>query len=260
MTPDSVTPAGSQRPQRGKAALVSSGELRRYGLLRPLVRQRLIARAIAGLTLSEAESQEARSLFLRQNRLQDEDALEAWRLDQGLGLADLAWLIERPLRIQRFSLEQFRAQAEHRFLQRKSDLDRLVISLLQVDSRGLAQELYLKVNEAEAEFGDLASRYSQGPEKRRRGIVGPVSLRQLPPPVAQLLKGAEIGSLFPPVRVGPHWLVVRFESRQEASFDEATCRRMSRELFEAWLEAETSRLLRQAVAQADGGVRAGADT
>lgn len=166
--------------------MVSSEELRRYGLLRPLVRQRLIARAIADITLDEEERRQALTLFLRQNRLQDEEALEGWRLDQGLGPADLAWLIERPLRIQRFSLKQFRAQAEHRFLQRKNDLDRLVLSLLQVDSRGLAQELYLKVNEAEAEFGDLASRYSRGPERRRRGIVGPVSLRQVPPAVAHL--------------------------------------------------------------------------
>lgn len=177
--------------------------------------------------------------------MSNQEALEAWRLDQGLEPADLEWLIERPLRIQRFSLEQFRAQAEHRFLQRKSDLDRLVLSLLQVDSRGLAQELSLKVNEEGAELGDLAGRDSQGPERRRRGIVGPVSLRQVPPAVARLLQGAEVGSLFPPVQVGHRWLVVRLESRQEASFDEATCRRMTRELFDAWLEAETSRLLRQ---------------
>ena len=151
--------------------------------------------------------------------------------------------MERPIRLQRHCQRLYGGKAEARFLERKTQLDRVVYSLVRVADEGLARELYLQLLDGEANFADLAATYSEGPERSTRGIVGPVPLTQAHPQLVQRLRTAPQGEVQEPFRIEQWWLVFRLESLTAASFDESMTRQMSQELFEQWLESEVESLM-----------------
>ena len=219
--------------------------LRRHNLLLPLVRQQLIAEAVADAPVDEDTRGNLMAAFRKREQLEDPEDWATYLRDRGMGEADLAWQLELPLRVASHCSEHFLHKAEAHFLERKNQLDQVVYSLLRVKDRFLAQELYLRIAGQEANFADLAAEYAEGPEQRTNGIIGPVPLTQAHPALAERLRTSAPGTLMEPFSVADWWLVVRLESYTPASFDEQTAERMARELFDEWANEETTLKLRQ---------------
>ena len=221
------------------------GELRRHlarhQLLIPLLRQSVIAMAVAAVTLAEEERQKAQQEWGASHGLRSADDLRAHLQRHELTEADVLWQAELPARIDRHCQEHFLHRAEQRYLARKNQLDQVIYSLLRVEDASLARELFLRISEGEADFAELAATYSQGPERATRGIVGPVPLLQAHPTLAERLRTIRPGELQPPLPIEQWWLVMRLESLRSASFDDEMRLRMSRELFEEWVEEEVAR-------------------
>ena len=217
--------------------------LARHGLLVPLLRQSVIAAAVADVSVSEQESAESRQAWGAANRLGSSEAVIQHLKSHGLSEADAVWQAELPRRINRHCEEHFSHRAEQRFLARKNQLDQVIYSLLRVEDAALARELYLRIAEGEADFAELAASYSQGPERSTRGVVGPVPLLQAHPALAELLRTSQPGQLQAPLRIEQWWLVVRLESLRSASFDTDMGNRMARELFDEWVDEEVGLLL-----------------
>ena len=222
---------------------VPLAELASLGLLEPYVRAALLADLAAGVPLSDDQASEARQGFFRQHQIRDAEALKAWTSARLLSPAALEAQMRQPLQLQLLCQRDFAPKAEARFLQRKSQLDRVVYSLLRLQDPGLARELYLRIDDGEANFADLAATYAEGPEKATRGIVGPVPLTQAHPALADRLRTAPPGVVLEPFRIESWWLVVRLESLTPATFDAATAARMAQELFEQWIGEEVERRL-----------------
>lgn len=248
-------PAAWQMPPRAPTAPRSPAQeippalwqdLARHGVLRPLLRQRLIATTVAPLTLSEPERLEAQRAWAERHGLSTPETLEAHLSRHGLREADLHWQAELPLRIERFAETRFGPEAESHFLSRRPALDQLTYSLLRVGEESLAGELYLRLVEEAADFAELVVRFGCDPERASLGRVGPLPRDQVDPRLVELLSSSCVGSWQGPLCLDSWWLVLRLESFQPASFDEEpTRRRMERELFEAWLEQEVDQLVRQ---------------
>ncbi|MFM7266794.1 MAG: peptidylprolyl isomerase [Cyanobium sp.] len=217
--------------------------LARHDLLVPLLRQLTIAKATAAVELSNEERQQARQVWIRKHGIQSAEQLQSHLATYGLSEAEATWQAELPFRIQRHCEEHFVHRAEQRFLARKPQLDQVIYSLLRVEDASLARELFLRIAEGEADFAELAATYSQGPERATRGIVGPVPLLQAHPTLAERLRTIRPGELQPPLPIEQWWLVLRLESLRSASFDDEMRLRMSRELFEEWVEEEVARLI-----------------
>lgn len=216
-------------------------ELRRHNLLKNLIKRQVIAEAVGGVELEAEAVEQARQLFCRKHNLADAEAIEAYAKAQGLSGDDLTWQIQLPLRIRAHCAEHYRQKAEAHFLIRKHQLDRVVYSLLRVKDPYLARELYLRIDAREANFADLAAAYSEGPEKQTKGIVGPVSLTQAHPALAEKLRTSRAGELMTPFQIGEWWLVARLENYTPANFDAAMAEQLCAELFEAWVKEETTR-------------------
>ena len=212
--------------------------LARHQVLVPLLRQWVIAKAVGGVHLSEEEQQQAQKAWLQKQGIQSHDQLQSHLGLHGMTEDDARWQAELPSRIQHHCHEQFLHRAEQRFLSRKQQLDTVIYSLLRVSSEHLANELYLRIAEGEADFAELAATYAEGMEQATRGVVGPVPLVQAHPILANVLRTSQPGELRPPLQIEPWWLVVRLESLQPASFDEAMQSRMTHELFEEWVQDE----------------------
>jgi parvulin-like peptidyl-prolyl isomerase len=215
----------------------------RHQLLVPLLRQSVIAEAVAQVTLTEEERQEAHKSWLQQKAIQSPEQLANHLANQGMTEADALWQAELPVRVRHHCHEQFLHRAEQRFLSRKQQLDTVIYSLLRVSSSALAHELYLRIAEGEADFAELAATYAEGPEQATRGVVGPVPLLQAHPILANVLRTSQPGELRPPLAIDRWWLVVRLESLQPATFDDTMQTRMSHELFEEWVEGEVKELI-----------------
>ena len=219
-------------------------QLARHQLLLPLLRQSVIARAVAEVTLEEDERQKSQQAWGTSHGLRSADELKSHLQRHELSEADVLWQAELPARIEKHCQEHFLHRAEQRFLARKNQLDQVIYSLLRVEDGALARELYLRIAEGEADFAELAASYAKGPERSTRGVVGPVPLLQAHPSLAELLRTSRPGQLHPPLRIDRWWLVVRLESLRSASFDDEMQRRMGRELFEEWVDQEVAMQLR----------------
>jgi parvulin-like peptidyl-prolyl isomerase len=220
-------------------------QLARFQLLLPLLRQQLIAEAVADIELSTEESSRAQQAWGAHHNLRSAEALNAFLRAQAISEADAIWQAELPLRIQRHCQQHFLHRAEQRFLARKNQLDQVIYSLLRVEDSALARELYLRISEGEADFAELAAQYAKGPEQATRGVVGPVPLTQAHPKLAEQLRTSRPGQLLPPFAIENWWLVVRLETLRAASFDQDMQQRMARELFDVWVEEEVTRRIQE---------------
>lgn len=216
-------------------------ELRRHNLLIPLLERQIIAEAVSNEHISSEDLETARQQFLQGNGLKDAEALGAFLAKQGLSEQDFNWQVALPLRITKHCFNQFRHKAEAQFLVRKNQLDRVVYSLLRTKDVGLAKELYLRIDGGEANFGDLSSQFSEGPERNTKGIIGPIPITQAHPVLAEKLRTTKPGLLLHPLKLGDWWAVIRLESYTPALFDERMAQLLSRELFDNWVKQEVPR-------------------
>jgi hypothetical protein len=161
--------------------------------------------------------------------------LREWLITQAIAPLPPA---PRPQQIQQFKLQRWGAQVESYFLKRKPQLDRVVYSLLRVADAGLAHELYFRLQAQEQTFAELAQQFSQGPEAHTHGIVGPVPLGTLPPPIAQRLAGAQPGQLFPPMPFQNSVWIIQLNHHLPAQFNSGLQQFLLDELFEGWLREQ----------------------
>ena len=216
-------------------------EIRRHNLLVPLVTRQIIAKAVADEKVLADEINQTRSQFLESNGITNDETFKRYIQNRGWSDTDFEWQISLPLRIRSYCKNNFQHKAEAHFLARKNDLDRVVYSLLRTKDSFLARELYLRIEAGEATFGDLASSFSEGPERNTKGIIGPVPMTQAHPTLAEVLRTSKAGELKRPLRVGDWWLVLRVESYRPAVFDETMAQQLSRELFDQWVNEEVAR-------------------
>ena len=210
--------------------------LRRHNLFTHAVRAEIIADAVNSIELPIEQSDQLWNNHLKQNNLEQPDELKTKLKELSLSEEDLRWQIELPLRINKYSDEHFHHKAEARFLARKEQLDLVVYSLLRVKDAYLARELYLRISGQEANFADLAFKYSLGKEANTKGIVGPVPMTQAHPALAERLRTSQPGELLEPFKIEEWWLVARLERFEAAKFDEKTAQAMAVELFQDWIQ------------------------
>ncbi|MGB0561593.1 MAG: peptidylprolyl isomerase [Spirulinaceae cyanobacterium] len=166
---------------------------------------------------------------------------------QSLPPAHVERLIPRQLKLEKFKAANWAAMVEAEFLQHQERYDQVLFSLIQTDNLEVVQELYFRLREGEANFGEIASQYSHGPESRTNGLVGPLELYNLHPKLSQMLRISQPGQVSPPFRVDQWVVIVRLERYLPARFDEKLRQRLVDEKFEEWMQ--------QAIAQHAGSVR-----
>lgn len=216
--------------------------LTRYQLMPQFIRGIILDHAIADFTCTEEERQNALKQFCQQRQLPSEQALFSWLQSQGLTLEQLEEQLLRPILIDKFKTATFSPKVESYFLKRKGSLDQVVYSLIRTQDPGLAQELYYRIQEGEQSFAELAREYSQGPESRTGGLLGPVPLSQPHPAIAKLLSVSQPGQLWPPRPLADWYVIIRLEKFIPAKLDETTRRQMLDELFENWLQEEVQKV------------------
>ena len=240
--------------QKLECAIGAAGRtlLDQFNLLKPLVEQMVTSEAIIDVLVSADQLEKARLDLLHQHGF---DVIDQWEeLLEAMGCSEdvIVERLRHSIRRRSFIRERYEAKAETRFLERKNELDQVVYSLLRLENRFLAQELYLQIEAGESNFADLAKRYAEGPERNTNGIVGPVSLTQAHPILVEKLKVAQPGVPLEPFRISDWWLVVRLERYAPAKFNDEVSDQMCEEMFNAWINEETATILSQLASETPG--------
>ncbi|NEO31899.1 MAG: peptidylprolyl isomerase [Symploca sp. SIO3C6] len=214
-----------------------------YQLLPPLLRAIIIDEAIASITCTDEEKDQALEKFYEQNQITSPEAQQAWLKRQGMSLQQLEALATRELKIEKFKQQTWGHKLESYFLGRKSKLDRVIYSLIRTQDPGIIQEIYFRIQEEEQSFAELAREYSKGPEAQTGGLIGPVEMSTPHPILAKMLMASQPGQVCPPTRLGEWLVVVRLEKFIPAQLDEVMRKRLMNECFTNWLTQQLNQQL-----------------
>lgn len=161
-----------------------------------------------------------------------DDLLETWREGSA------AIMIDRQAALQQFKQETWGSKVASYYLTRKSQLDRVVCSMIQVTNGTIAQELYFRICAEPKIFSKLALNYSQGVEAFDGGKLAPTAISKLHPTLAERVLCLNPGEISPLFTIDNFYLFVRLEQIIPAQFDDQLRQVLLDELFEQWLQAQ----------------------
>jgi parvulin-like peptidyl-prolyl isomerase len=208
----------NQVPSAPEALLGGEAEvmalLRRMELWPQLLRRAEEEAIVAAVPLPTSWLEQQREALLGANVVADWLAVKGWQE------ADLTVHLARPEALKRFARQRFGPGLEDIFLASQGSHDQIVYSLLRVRDAALAQELWIRLEEGETTFAEVAAQFSEGPEAARKGVIGPMAIGQLQPvELAQWLRTLRPGQLHPPKRLGEWTVLLRLEQLTPARFD-----------------------------------------
>jgi parvulin-like peptidyl-prolyl isomerase len=198
----------------------------------------LIDQAIAAFTCTPEETAVACQHFYQQQHINSEADQQAWLKRHNIQPTELEAIATRKTRIEKFKRATWDHKVESYFLKRKGQLDQAIYSLIRIQDPGIAQELYFRLQAQEQSFTELAEAYSQGPEARSGGKVGPAELGTLHPQLARMLRVSHPGQLWQPTRLGEWLVIVQLEQIVPAQLNDLMRQRLLNELFETWIQSQ----------------------
>ena len=204
--------------------------VRRLELTSTLTRRLLEEEVAAVVPIDQPWLEAQQQQFCGDRALGDVLEQHGWTKD------DLTLNLWLPEALKRFAEQRFGAGAEEEFLRQGSGFDQIVYSMIRTRDRGLARELWIRAEEKESDFLELARQFGEGPEAGHMGVIGPTSIGALQPPLlAENLRRLQPGEIHPPQQLGEWWILLRLEKLQPASFDAAMKHRLIQQQMDAFL-------------------------
>ena len=211
-------------------------QLSSWGLLPKAKREFLIDQQIRDIEPpSEEIFENIRRKWLNELGIKSEDQLKMWEEQQRISRREWPIILIRRWQWLKWCKENLEDKIPTHYLRRKADLDKVIYSLLRVKDEYLANELFLRLKNKENTFEEICKEYSEGPEKKTGGKIGPVSLSQAHPLLSKLLQVSNPKQLWPPKKLGDWWLVVRMEKLISTELTDELKERLIFELGEEFL-------------------------
>ena len=136
----------------------------------------------------------------------------------------------------RWTRERWANALQRLYLASKSRLDQASCRMLRVSSEAFALELYYRIHAGEESFGQLASQYSEGPERSTGGVFPLQPLSQLPMGLGGVLPELKPGELTTPRGLGSQWALVQLDALVPARFDDPLVQeRLLTDQLQSWL-------------------------
>jgi len=205
-------------------------------LLKALIRSELLKDELESINIDSIKKEKLVHELKKQQNIIEDDKYKNFLEINNLDDSDFENIAQAKSKIKEYSAINFGHKVESWFLERKNQLDIIVYSLIRVSDPFIARELYLRVLSKEADIGDLATEYSEGIEKKTRGIVGPIPVGNSHPSLASLLQNSEIGKVQQPIKINDSYLVIRVENYEPAILDDIMRNNMGEELLNQWLD------------------------
>lgn len=189
------------------------------------------------------------NLFLKDKKIQSADELVEWRQSHSLNEdRDFDEYVDYALKRKYVLLDVVKKSGESLYLKYKDKLDRVLYSLIRVEDKAFATNLYYEIESGEKDFGSAATQHSQGPEAKTNGIVGPVDLTTPHKEISARLRTAKPGLLIEPFEADHWFILLRLEYRFESEYNEQTklflgklvlgmqSKKLSQQVFQSYID------------------------
>jgi parvulin-like peptidyl-prolyl isomerase len=207
------------------------GEILRQYVLEQTLQSR------SDLQVADAEVEEAIAQFRQQANLTDPIEFEIWLAAQGVDLQVLQTQTQRELQLRHLRDRVAEPHLPQYFIERKLDLDQVVLSRLAVGDCELAEELYQQLLEG-ASFEALAQDYSQTGDRLFNGMLGLLSRGSLPDTLRAAVDAATPGDVLKPLFIEQEslWCLFRLDRVLPATLDHPeVLETLRNELFDQWI-------------------------
>jgi len=213
--------------------------LEKHKLLITLIKSEIIYKHISKYKVDDNSKKILLENFCAKNGIESDKSLEEVLFKNNLSIDELIDKLTMSGKKERYARENFESKAEARFLERKEELDIVTYKLIRVKDKFLAREIYTQLKERESSFEALAERFTEGPEKQSKGLIGPIPISAANEKLSELLRSTTKGELREPIFANNWFLIVQLVDFSHATFDEQTKQNMINELYSNWLERES---------------------
>ena len=214
--------------------------LHKNKLLKPLISSEIKKSLLSTVEINKELKEQLIIDFNKKIGVSNEVELESWLKSNEINEMEFENLALADTRLKQYCEANFKHNVETHFLERKNQLDIVSYSLLRLKDFYTARELYLRILEKEADFGDLAISFSEGIEKTTRGMIGPLPLEKAHTGLVDKLRNSKPGEVQPPIHIEGSYLLIRLESLETAQLDGFMRGKMLLELFNKSIDEKTN--------------------
>jgi parvulin-like peptidyl-prolyl isomerase len=213
--------------------------------------QILIARIVkdeaekAGIKVEISELQEAADNFRLKNRLTSAKNTQKWLDIHQLSLDDFESIIHFQLTNDKLKQLVLTDKVEKYFYQNKLDFDRVALYEVVLKDKELATELYYAVREGEIKFHDVASKYIEDVElKRKGGYLGQIQRKDINPELLSVFSTPNPPQVIKPITTAKGHHLIWIDEVISAELTAELRQEMEGKLFLEFLREKANELIK----------------
>ncbi len=219
--------------------LRASGDLQQF--LMRILRQHVIAKEIAQRTDLEVDSSQIEQAivnFRLQNQLVNPQSFDQWLTSQGTNYTDFRKQVTAGLKFELLKQVIVHSKVEEVFNQNKDTFEQVILSRIVVDNLAKAEELKTQLDKQPAQFEKLVKEHSTTSDRLFNGMMGAVTVGQLPEKIRALLEDAQPGDIVGPVEFQNLYSILRLEQRIPATLSGQLKQNLEEQVFEQWWQLQ----------------------
>jgi parvulin-like peptidyl-prolyl isomerase len=234
------------------ASISAEDVLSQVKLLRqfPSIREAIISREIIAETakkvnieITAEEIQLSADQFRKANNLQRSETTLAWLKYQGLSLENFETMIHDSSLRFKLASHLFAEQAEAYFINHQLEYTSVVLYEVVLEDEDVAIELFYSLNEEEVTFFEVAQRYIQDPELRRRGgYRGTLKRTDLLSEISSAVFACTPPQLLKPILTAHGIHLIYVEETSQPDFKDIR-NNIILSLFSEWLKQESQKII-----------------
>lgn len=218
-------------------------KLAKYGMLSLFIKNQILDREMKKISLSEIEITEAKNLYKKSHKLESDEDFEHHKQIRFYTDESIRYNIELPFKQYKFCKEMFGESLYTNYLKYKSFFDIVTYSIIRVDSESKCKEIYLQLKDDKRVFSELVNKYSQGPERKSQGIIGPIRLNQGHPLLQkQIIQNKDL-CFSQPFKIDSKWIIIKVENFIESKLDDFVEKEIYKIELENFLKEEIKKYL-----------------
>ena len=132
-------------------------------------------------------------------------------------------------------MEKYKNELSNYYQSKKNELDMFFYSVIKVENKDLADELYIRIKEDESSFEEIAYEFSEGNEKYLKGRIGPVMINSIEKSISSLLKIGYVNQLWQPKKINGLWFILRLDKVIHSKFNTNLKLKLALELGDKFL-------------------------
>jgi parvulin-like peptidyl-prolyl isomerase len=190
-----------------------------------------------GISISDAELQEAADRFRQNIGLRSKDSTIAWLESNGLTVDDLERNLEKDKAADKLMQRVItNDDVEAYFNEYRLTLDWAQLSQIVVGDEGLANTLYQQLTDTGTDFDELARTNSEDESRDTGGYLGKVSRQDLTPEAGSAVFDAVPGTIIGPLKSDQGYHVIKVWALSRGKLSAQDREQIREVLFREWLD------------------------